>query len=84
MLVERPRASLARDVHAGFFYVFTRDSTILGVAMLRQPQATCMGGGWRRGHPRAGARAGGSVVACVVLPHELPPHEVRGAWQALL
>lgn len=40
VLVERPRASLARDVHAGFFYVFTRDSTILGVAMLRRYSET--------------------------------------------
>ena len=40
MLVERPRETLAREVHAGFFYVFTRDSTILGVAMLRRYSST--------------------------------------------
>jgi len=40
VLVQRPRAALAREVHAGFFYVFTRDSAILGCAMLRRYSQT--------------------------------------------
>mmetsp|Transcript_37126 Transcript_37126/g.94161 ORF Transcript_37126/g.94161 Transcript_37126/m.94161 type:complete len:456 (+) Transcript_37126:1-1368(+) len=40
VLIKRPRAALAREVHAGFFYVFTRDSTILGCAMLRRYSQT--------------------------------------------
>ena len=40
ILVERPRAELARDVHAGFYYVFTRDGAILGVAMLKRCSGT--------------------------------------------
>lgn len=40
VLVQRPRGALAREVHAGFFYVFTRDSAILGCAMLRRYSAT--------------------------------------------
>lgn len=40
ILVERPRAELARDVHAGFYYVFTRDGAILGVAMLKRYSET--------------------------------------------
>ena len=38
--VERPRDLLARDVHDGFYYVFTRDAAILGIAMLKRYSAT--------------------------------------------
>jgi amino-acid N-acetyltransferase len=36
VLVERPPEALARDVHLGFYYVYTRDDTMLGCAQLKR------------------------------------------------
>ena len=36
VLVTRDRGALARDVHKGFYYVFTRDTLILGCANLKR------------------------------------------------
>lgn len=40
-LVARDRTELAREVHQGFYYVYTRDQTILSVAMLKRYSPTC-------------------------------------------
>jgi len=36
VLITRDRGKLARDVHQGFYYVFTRDTAILGCANLKR------------------------------------------------
>lgn len=36
ILITRERGKLARDVHQGFYYVFTRDTVILGCANLKR------------------------------------------------
>ena len=41
ILVERSPEVLARDVHLGFYYVFTRDDTLLACAQLKRYSARC-------------------------------------------
>jgi amino-acid N-acetyltransferase len=40
VLVKRPPEVLARDVHSGFYYVYTRDDTLLACAQLKRYSAT--------------------------------------------
>ena len=40
-LVERPLSQLARDVHNGFYYVFTRDDAVLSCAALKRYSTSC-------------------------------------------
>ena len=40
MLIKRPPEVLARDVHMGYYYVYTRDNTLLACAQLKRYSST--------------------------------------------
>ena len=41
VLIKRPPEVLARDVHMGYYYVYTRDNTLLACAQLKRYSPTC-------------------------------------------